>query len=307
MNITSSSLGLTRFESACSIAAHEMPYPAQCEIEHLGLAVTNEVLDVFLNTALEDHLPIIMEGLIGGLHSAILRIQRETDRHHDEMRRLIRDFDGSEIKDVELQETTQSFNRGEAAVMIMEIMRDAANENYTAQTGSVWTPWRGSAKNHATTYAQIEVKEALRAKDRREQGLADPGTEVVVFRGAPKANRVNDANRIYDALNWALSQFPNMQLATTGNHGAEQLALKWARDKKINTILSKANFEKFKAAAPFKANDDLLALDPILVLTLDHTLEPTHEDECRSFGPAANIAQKAREKGIRTMAVKSKK
>lgn len=307
MNMSSSSFGLSHYDTACTLAAHEMPYPDQAEIEHLGLTVTNEVLDVLLNTALEDHLPTIMEGLIGGLHSAILRIQREADRSHDDMRRLIRDFDGSEIKDVELQDATRSFNRGEAAVMIMEVMRDAANENYTAQTGEVWTPWRGSAKNHATTYAQIEVKEALRAKDRREQGLADPGTEVVVFRGAPKANRVNDANRIYDALNWALSQFPNMQLATTGNLGAEQLALKWARDKKIKTILSKANFDKFKGAAPFKANDDLLLLDPVLVLTLECTLEPVTEEEHRPFGPAANIGQKAREKGIRTMQVTAKK
>ncbi len=307
MNLHASSFGLSAFDTLCAKAAHEMPYPAQSEVEHLGLAVTNELLDAFMNTALEDHLSTIMEGVIGGLHSAILRIQREADRSQDDMRRLIRDFDGSEIKDVELQEASLAFHRAEAAVMVMEVLREAANANYTAQTGEVWMPWRGSAKSQATTYAQIEIKDALRAKQRRDQAFADPGSEVVVFRGSPKANRLMDANRIYDALNWALAQHPDMRLATTGNHGAEQLALKWARDKKVKTILAKANFEKFKAAAPFKANDELLALDPVLVLTLERSLEAVADEELRPFGPAANLGQKARDKGVRVMGVAAKR
>lgn len=298
------SLPLSRYDALCAKAAHELPHPAQAETEGLGHNLANEVLDVFLGSALEDHLPVIMEGLIGGLHSASLRIQREADRAQDDMRRLSRDFDGSEIKDVELQEASAKFNRAEAALMIVEVLRDAAAENYTVQTGEVWTPWRGSAKNHATSFAQIEAREALRAKQLREQGLADPGCSVVVFRGAPGANSALDANRIYDALNWALSQYPDLRLATTGNHGSEQIALKWARDKKINPILAKANFDKFGRAAPFKANDELLALDPVLVLTLDASLEAT---DASAFGPAANIAQKARDRAIRSVPVTRRK
>lgn len=298
--MTALSSSLSRYDAICEVAAANLPHPGQPEIEQLGSALSTEVVDTFLGTALEDQLPVIMEGLIGGLHSAALRIQREADRAHDDMRRLHRDFDGSEIKDVELQEATLKFNRAEAAIMIIEVLRDAASENYTAQTGEVWTPWRGSARTHTTSYAVIEVKEAMKARRVREQALMDPGSEVIVFRGSPQAKTSLDANRIFDALNWALSQHPGMKLATTGNLGAEQIALKWARDKKIGVVLAKANFERHRRAAPFKANDELLALDPVLVLTLDHSLEAPAGD---AFGPAANIAQKARENGLRVMSV----
>lgn len=300
MNALDSSLPLSRYDAICAKAAHELPHPAEAETESLGHNIANEMLDTFLGSALEDHLSTIMEGLIGGLHSASLRIQREADRAQDDMRRLSRDFDGSEIKDVELQEATAKFNRAEAALMIVEVLRDASADTYTVHTGEVWTPWRGSAKNTAKSYALTEARDALRAKQVREQGLADPGCSIVVFRGAPSAKSATDAHRIYDALNWAHSQHPDMRLATTGNHGAEQIALKWARDKKINPILAKANFEKFGRAAPFKANDEMLALDPVLVLTLEHSLE---RDDDTAFGPAANIAQKAREAGVKSVQV----
>ncbi|MFP1133314.1 DUF2493 domain-containing protein [Asticcacaulis sp. W401b] len=302
--MTALSSSLSRYDAICEVAGADLPHPAQAEIEQLGFSLTTEVLDTFLGSALEDQLPIIMEGLIGGFHSAALRLQREADRAHDDMRRLHRDFDGSEIKDVELQDATLRYNRADAAIMIIEVLRDAACENYTAQTGEVWTPWRGSAKTHTASYAVIEAKDAMKARRVREQGLMDPGTEVVVFRGSPQAKTSLDANRIFDALNWALSQHPAMKLATTGNLGAEQIALKWARDKKVGVVLAKADFERHRRAAPFKANDELLALDPVLVLTLDHSLEGDSDD---AFGPAANIAQKARENGLRVMSVTRRK
>ncbi|ESQ79259.1 DUF2493 domain-containing protein [Asticcacaulis sp. YBE204] len=302
--MTAFSSSLSRYDAICEAATCELPHPVQSEIEHLGLAISTEVLDTFLNTALQDQLPLIMEGLIGGFHSAALRLQREADRAQNDMRRLQRDFDGSEIKDVELQDATVRFNRAEAAIMIVEVLRDAAGENYTAQTGEVWTPWRGSAKTHVSCFSMIEAKDALKARRVREQGLMDPGGQVVVFRGSPYAKSAMDAHRIYDALNWALSQYPQMRLATSGNHGAEQIAIKWARDKKMPVVLAKADFDRHRRAAPFKANDEMMALDPVLVLTLDHSLDGEVTD---AFGPAANIAQKAREMGLRVVSVTRKK
>jgi hypothetical protein len=306
MHALTTSLSLSRYDAACADACHELPHPPQAQVEALGYSIATEMLDVLLGTALEEHVQVLMEGLIGGVHSAILRLQRQADRSADDMRRLQRDFDGSEIKDVELQDATVAFNRAEAAVMIAEVLRDAASETYTQATGEVWTPWRGSARNQATTFAMTEARDALRARDRRDQAMADPGAQVVVFRGARQACTQIDAMRIYDALNWAHAQFPDMRLATTGNLGAEQIALKWARDKRISPILSKANFERFKSAAPFRANDELLALDPVLVLTLDVSLDPAVKQD-GVFGPSEKIAIAARAKGIRVVPVTRRK
>ncbi len=56
-----------------------------------------------------------------------------------------------------------------------------------------------------------------------------------------------------------------MALATTG---AEKLAIKWAKGKNVTLILAKADFDKFGRAAPFRANDEMLELDPVCVVTL---------------------------------------
>ncbi len=82
--------------------------------------------------------------------------------------------------------------------------------------------------------------------------------------------------------------------------------LAMARDKSVSTILAKANFEKYKSAASFRANDDLLALDPILVLTLDTSLDATARQE-GAFGPSQKIGQAARAGGIRVIAVANQK
>jgi len=38
---------------------------------------------------------------------------------------------------------------------------------------------------------------------------------VVAFRGAPTADTSDDAGRIFDALNWALKEWPDMALVKT--------------------------------------------------------------------------------------------
>ena len=94
-----------------------------------------------------------------------------------------------------------------------------------------------------------------------------------------------------------------MRLATTGNHGAEQIALKWTRDERIHPPPPpKANFDRFKSAAPFRANHELLALEPVLVLHLDASLDANVMQD-GVFGPSEKIAVAARSRGIRTVAV----
>ena len=57
-------------------------------------------------------------------------------------------------------------------------------------------------------------------------------------------------------------------------------------------------------AAPFRANDEMLELDPVCVLTLANTLNAARGAELKPFGPAMNLAQKALERGLRHHPVK---
>ena len=90
-----------------------------------------------------------------------------------------------------------------------------------------------------------------------------------------------------------------MALATSGAKGAEKLAIKWARQKGVTLVLAKADFDRHGRAAPFRANDEMLSLDPVCVLTLVNSLNADRAKSLNVFGPAANLAQKAAERGLR--------
>jgi hypothetical protein len=126
---------------------------------------------------------------------------------------------------------TRRARAADVATLAIEIIRDAAAASYTTSTGEVWSPWKGSVKPSRITAAQIDAREALRARKAHKHAAACPGATVVAFRAAPFANTAEDAGRIFDALNWARSQWPDMALATSGAKGAEKLAIKWANQK----------------------------------------------------------------------------
>lgn len=294
------------FDDLAASLGDQRPHPTEEALIQLGRALMTELLDVISDTALEDFQTLLGETLIGAFHSAAGRIERDADRSRDAMRRLDRDFDGSEAADVELQEATARGRAGDAATRAAEMIRDAAAETWTVATGEVWTAWRGSRRGTHLTAAQLEAKQAIRAIRNRRAGEADPGGPVVAFRGAPTADSRDDAARIFDALNWALAEWPDMALATTGAKGAEKLAIQWARQKGVKLILARADFDAHGKAAPFRANDDLIALEPTCCLTLARSLDEARAADGRPFGPALNLGQKAMEQGVRHLAVRQR-
>ena len=279
-------------------------HPTEEALSQLGAALMNETLSEWLDTGLEDFHTIVAESLIGAFHSAAGRIEQKAERARDDVRRLDRDFDGSEVADVELQEALAKVSAADVAKMAVELVRDAAAKTYTAATGEAWTAWRGNVRGSRTTAAQIDARDALRARKARKHSLTDPGQTIVAFRGSPKADTGVDAGRIYDALNWALSEWPDMALATTCAPGAEKLAIKWAAQKQVTLVKAAPDFDKHRKAAPFRANDDMIELDPVCCITLAHSLDAGRGGATEPFGPALNLGQKAAEKGIRHIAVR---
>lgn len=294
----------TAFDVMAASLQDMRPHPTEAALVQLGQAMMTELLDVVGETALEDVQTILAESLIGAFHSAAGRIEREADRARDRMRVLERDFDGSELADTELQEATLKARSADVAQMAAELIRDAASEMYTTVTGEVWTAWRGSRRGTHLTAAQLEAKQALRGIEARRRAEQDPGGPIVAFRAAPMADTAADANRIFDALNWAKAQWPDMALATTGAKGAEKLAIRWARQKGVKLVLAKADFERHGKAAPFRANDELLALQPTCCLTLSQSLDEQRTGGSTPFGPALNLAQQAAAQGLRHMAIR---
>lgn len=297
---------LTAYEAQALQLEDSRTHPAEAALVQLGHALMTELLDVVGESALEDFHVLIGEALVGAFHSVAQRIERDADNARDQLSGLVRDFDGSEVLDTEIQEVTHKARAADVATLAMEIVRDAAAATYTTTTGEVWSPWKGSVKGTRITAAQIEAREAIRAHKARKHQAADPGATIVAFRAAPQADTALDAGRIFDALNWALGQWPDMSLATSGAKGGEKLAIKWAQQKGVKLVLAKADFDRNGRAAPFRANDDLLALDPVCVLTLANSLDGKRSEGLQPFGPALNLAQKAGERGLLHHPVKAR-
>jgi hypothetical protein len=296
----------TAFDVQAAALEDPRPHPTEAALAQLGHAIMTELLDVLGETALEDVQTILAESLIGAFHSAAGRIERDADRARDRMRSLERDFDGSEMADTELQDATRQARSADVAQAAAELVRDAAAEIYTLAIGEVWTAWRGSRRGTRLTAAQLEARQAIRAVERRRSADAEPQGPVVAFRAAPFADSEPDAHRIFDALNWAKAQWPQMALATTGAKGAEKLAIRWAQQKGVTLVLARADFDRHGKAAPFRANDELMALEPTCCLTLAQSLDELRASRTHPFGPALNLAQQAQARGVQHVAIRAK-
>ena len=151
------------------------PHPTEPALRQLGEVLMSELLDLVLGTALEDHVATICETFIGGLHSGVQRLDREADRARDDLARGLRDFDGSEVADDDLQQAKHRADAVDAAARSIEHIRDAAAGAYAMATGEVWSPWRGSVRASGVTAAQIDAQEALRSAEARRINSADAG------------------------------------------------------------------------------------------------------------------------------------
>lgn len=296
----------TSFDVQAAALEDVRPHPTEAALTQLGRAMMTELLDVIGDTALEDVQTVLCESLIGAFHSAAGRIERDADKARDRLRLLERDFDGSEMADTELQEATQATRSADVAQAAAELVRDAAAEVFTTLTGEVWTPWRGSRRSTRTTAAQLDARAALKLAEKRKSGEAEVHGPTVAFRAAPGADSAEDAQRIFDALNWARTEWPDMALATTGARGAERLAIRWAQQKGVTLVLARADFDRHGKAAPFRANDDLLALEPTCCLTLAQSLDAQRAAAGHPFGPALNLAQQAQARGVRHVAIRAR-
>jgi hypothetical protein len=156
------------------------------------------------------------------------------------------------------------------------------------------------------TAAQIDAQEALRALQARRLGDADPGDTVIACRASPRSDAPEDATRIFDALNWAPAEWPSMSLATTGAKGGERLAKRWAQQKGVRLVFAKPDFERHGRAAPFRANDPLIALRPVCVIVLPESLGLAALAKAPPFGPARSLAEQARRRGVRCVRITAK-
>jgi hypothetical protein len=261
------------------------PLPEE-RILHTALA---DIFDALVSSLGDTRLEPDLEGLLWSqvnlFHRAAERIERGLDTNEQAQQRSQKQQDGSEIRSVELErllaEGLTLIERRNA----FELMRDQAAELYDTHTGSAWRPRAGSMVNRRTlTAAMIDSRDFLAAKRRAETEVMLPSGPRIAFTGGYECN---DHAAIWAALDRVHTKHPGMVLLHGGSpKGAERIAACWADARKVTQIAFKPDFNRHRNAAPFKRNDQLLAVLPIGVVVFPGS------------GISDNLADKAKQLGI---------
>ena len=255
-------------------------------------AIAGAVADIFdaliatlSDTRLEPDLDDLLWSTVNLFHRAADRVQRELDDNEFAQKRSQKEQDGSEIRSVELERLI-----AEGLTLIerrnsMELFRDQAADHFERYTSSCWRPRSGSMVNHRTmTAAMIDSRDFLAAKRRAETEVLLPTGAKIAFTGGLE---FNDHRAVWDTLDKVRAKHPDMVLLHGGSpKGAERIAACWANARKVPQIVFKPDWTRHAKAAPFKRNDQILAVLPIGVIVFPGS------------GISANLADKAKKLGI---------
>ena len=214
-------------------------------------------------------------------------MEDQVDRLQLKIRGLIEAQDGSEIAEVELDKAQRAYEIAFEKHIALEVMAEKAAQCYEAEIGSAYTPVTGNRTSASAkeTGAVFEANQLLDKHDRaRAEKHSIDGPKVAVTGSSETA----DHETIYAKLDATLAKHPTMVLCHKGNsNGAERIAATWARNRNVPQVLFRPNWKGHNRAAPFKANDAIIAAKPVGVLIFGGN------------GVALNLGQSAEKNGIK--------
>ena len=232
-----------------------------------ALAGLESILDTIVEeiapdgTQFADERESLLWGFVNTLHMQTVRLDRAVDKLSPKLRELQSAQDGSEVKAWELERVIERAQHLGDRRDAFEQLRDAAAERYRSDTGNTWRPRHGShtSRTSQLTSAAIDARDFLRARENEKTKAHLPqGTLVAVTGSKP----VEDANRIFGALDNVRAKYPDMVLVHGGGPGAEKIASRWAESKGVHQVVCRPDWNAHGKAAPFRRNDELLRLLP---------------------------------------------
>jgi len=255
---------------------------AQETLDHLFLSV----MDLFDGTALEEDSTDILWGVVNVFQRKIEKLDKGFDQLSFEMRRSIKEQDGSEIKSHELESLQERGHATSRARDYFENLRSFAAELYFINTAQPWQPSRGSRPAHGVlTAAVIDSRDYLQAQERKKVLKHTPEGPKVIIAGGQE---FDEYHIIHKALDGAYAKHNAMVLVHGGApKGVDLVAAKWAEAKKVHQVICKPDWNAYgKKRAGFMRNDTMLSLNPIGLLAFPGS------------GLVGNLVDKAKVKGI---------
>ena len=264
------------------------PLPGEDDSSAVLEVVFGALSDLFTDTCLESEATDMLWNTVNIFQRKLDHLDKGFDQLSFDIRRAMREQDGSEVKSVELEKLEIRAKATSEARTCFETLRDQAADIFAVHTGQPWMPSRGSrTSTSAMTAAVIDSREFLAATERKKTLAKAPEGPTVVVAGGME---FNDHKAIFTALDKVHKKHPQMVLVHGGApKGTDLIAAKWAAAKKVDQVVFKPDWNKYgKSRAGFKRNDAMLELLPIGVLAFPGT------------GITENLVDKARSMGIPT-------
>lgn len=264
------------------------PMPSKEQAQEILDQLFVSMVDLFDGTSLEDDSTDILWSMVNVFQRKIEKLEKGFDQLSFEIRRSLKEQDGSEIKSYELESLQERGQATSQARDYFEGLRSYAADLYFINTAQPWQPARGSRPAHgALTAAVLDGRDFLQAQERKKvMDHAPEGPKVIVAGGQD----FDEYQIIYKALDGAYAKHKDMILIHGGaQKGVDLIAAKWAEAKKVHQIICKPDWNKYgKKRAGFMRNDSMLSLNPIGLLAFPGS------------GLTGNLIDKAKAKGIPT-------
>lgn len=248
-----------------------MAPPPDEALEQTTIAIWSDLFTLLANTSLERDTEDLAWGLVNLFHRSVARKQAHIDRLSDDIRLLVAEQDGSEIKSTELEDKIDLAARIEEAADCFAVMRDTAANLYRHETGKGWVPSTGNRIPLGTTASIIDGRAFLQARRERYRDANTPFGTPIVFTGgrirfASTADASTFAENFLRTLDAVHARVPDMYLVHGGDtKGLDRLAASWADQNSVQQVRFGLD-KKLAGRAGFRRNDDMLSLRPRYVI-----------------------------------------
>ncbi len=248
----------------------EMPDPEGARHSAAGSFI--ELLDVFADTAMANETEDLAWGFVNIFHKAAERQQSKLDRHADEVKLLLREQDGSEVADADLQREIARAQRAEACMGVFETMREQAAAIFNLHTSHSWRPSRGGRSAPGMTAAVVDGRAFLRTRSENRRAATTPQGTPVIFSGGRQQIDAADskafADNLFRTLDRVRDRVPDMLLVHGGDSkGVDRFAAGWAERHGVQQLVFGLD-TRLGQRAGFKRNEQMLGLKPRYVVVL---------------------------------------
>jgi hypothetical protein len=236
-------------------------------------------------SGLDSEIEGLLWSFVNALHSRVTGQERRLAGIEAQIKAAMAEQDGSEVRSAGLEALLEEARTAESKIEALTDLRDAAESQFTAVTGSLWRPRAGSVgRAKALTASMIEARDFLEAsRNARHIRHFPDGVRIAVTGGAA----FEDHALIWERLDKVRAKHGAIVLLHGGGRkGAEHIAALWAKTRSVPQVIFKPDWSAHGRAAPFKRNDAIVSCLPVGLVLFP------------GGGIAENLAQKAQAQGI---------